>query len=97
MPKLKMSVRVSTRSPRACSGDIYCAVPITTPGTVSFDGPGGIVANGSSVSDRSASSRMRSAGGGDLDSFARGCLGAGERGGARLLGVLWRRELGIFT
>src|ERR1700722_911310 len=34
-PKLKRSVRASSSSPRACSGDIYAIVPIADPGLVS--------------------------------------------------------------
>ena len=37
MPKLKMSERASTGSPRVCSGDMYAVVPGTSPGTVSAD------------------------------------------------------------
>ena len=33
-PKLNKSLRASTASPCACSGDIYCGVPATSPGRV---------------------------------------------------------------
>src|SRR5436853_5838904 len=31
LPRLKRSLRASRVSPRACSGDMYCGVPATTP------------------------------------------------------------------
>jgi len=36
-PRLKMSLRPSTGRPRACSGDMYLAVPTMIPGCVSLD------------------------------------------------------------
>ena len=35
MPRLKISDRPSTSTPRACSGDMYRVVPITAPNSVS--------------------------------------------------------------
>ena len=42
-PKLKMSLRASTFPPVACSGDMYPAVPVTTPGRVSTPEPLAVV------------------------------------------------------
>ena len=39
-PKDQMSDRLSTGLPRACSGDMYAAVPITTPACVAAGGDG---------------------------------------------------------
>ncbi len=38
-PRLNRSVRASTRSPRACSGDMYAGVPTTAPVRVTASSP----------------------------------------------------------
>ncbi len=61
-PKLKMSLRASTFPPVACSGDMYPAVPATTPGWLSASGALAVVSEspGSSVSSATRFARPKS-------------------------------------